>query len=480
MESANGPGVVEPPKKSARQVRQERREAAHIEAVRQRSSQLETIIEFQPDAVEIEKRSVPGGARWTLYTVVLLLMLTVAWSYWAQVDKIVVASGKLVTVTSPVVVQSVTTAPIRTMHVRFGDRVRAGDVLATLDATFPEADLSALQSKLQGLDASLARLTAEKDGVEFSPQAAVENIDWMMEYQVWLERKKQYDAKMNEFASEKNKLDVQMKNNDAEIEMQTENVGIYLELEKKWRELLRKGSMSNVDVLSREIQRRQTQKDLLTSESLRDEMTTEYDALTKRKEAFEAGWRAEVAVELLKKFQERKALQQEIKKATQMSKYVDLKVPNDTGFDEFEVLEVADRSVGSVLQSGEALFKLIPVDAPLEAEIDIEGKDIALIQEGTEVRIKLAAFPYQQHGTLDGTIRTISEDAFEEDSQLGPTIKYRARVQLSDPIKLDKVKNARLSPGMSMIAEVKVGRRRVIQYFLYPIIRAWDTSIREP
>lgn len=481
MATANGPGVEERPEnKSVKERRMERRYAARMEAIRQRANHRETIIEFQPDAVEIENRSVPGGASWTLYTVIALIISAVTWASIAKIDKIVVANGKLITVANPIVVQSVNTAPIRSINATFGDRVRPGDVLATLDPTFSEADLTALQARLNGLEATIARLIAERDGGGFSFSEEKENPDWMMEYQLWLERKQEYDAKMNEFTSQQNKLDVQNKNNEENIEMQQVNLNAYRNVEQRTRELHARGSASAFDLLSREIQRRQAETELMTSRSRRSELETEKDVLAKQKLAHVAGWRAKVAGELLQRFQERKALEQEINKAIRMNEFVELVVPTDTEFSEFEVLEVADLSTGSVLQSGEPLFKLIPVNAPLEAEIEILGKDIALVEEGSTVRVKLAAFPYQQHGTLAGEIRSISEDAFETETAMGPAINYRARVRLNDPVQLDNNENAQLSAGMTASAEVKVGKRRVIQYFLYPIIRAWDTFGREP
>ena len=101
-------------------------------------------------------------------------------------------------------------------------------------------------------------------------------------------------------------------------------------------------------------------------------------------------------------------------------------------------------------------------------------------KEGSKVSVKLAAFPYQEHGTLDGIVRSISEDAFEKDTPQGPMAIYRARIQIEDPSQLIGVKSSRLSAGMTTVAEIKVGKRRVIKYFLYPLIRSWDTSLREP
>ena len=481
MATANGPGVEEPPRqKSVKEQRLERRRAARLEAIRQRTNHKRTLIEFQPDAVEIEKRSVPGGARWTLYTVVGLLIFAVWWSWWAQVDRIVIANGKLVTVSNPFIVQSVQTAPIRKLNFKFGDRVKAGEVMATLDPTFPEADLATLHAKLSGFEASLHRLKAERDSLEFTKEESESNVDMAMEYQFWLERKQEYEAKMNEFISEKTKLDVQVENNTDNIAMSQDAVEIHRDVLQKYRELYRKSAKSEIEVNSQRLKTQQAVAELAKAKSLSRELSAEYIALEKRKEAFVANWRARVAAELLQKYQERKELLEEIKKAEQSNSYVKLTAPSDTDFEEFEVLEMADVSHGSVLRSGDPLYKLIPVNAPLEAEIEILGKDIARVTEGIEVQVKLAAFPYQEHGTLKGKIRTISEDAFEKETELGPQISYKARVEFEHPMKLENMGDSSISAGMTSVAEVKVGKRRVIQYFLYPIIRAWDEGLREP
>ena len=481
MATTNGTSVDDQVEnKSVKQRRMERRQAARTEAIRRRSNNKETLIEFQPDAVEIEKRSVPLGARWTLYTVCGLISFAVAWSCWAQVDKIVVAQGKMVTVANPIIVQSVQSAPIRSLHFKFGDRVRAGQVMATLDPTFPEADLANLKSKKESYDASIYRLQLERDSLPFPSEKGNENADLAMEYQFWLERRQEYRAKMNEFASEKTKLDIQLENNIEEISVSEDTVEAHKDVLKKYFDLYKKGAKSEVEVKSQQITTKGAVFDVTKAKSRSRELEAEMVALEKRKEAFIANWRAQVASELLQKFQDRKSLIEEIKKAEQMNSYVTLIAPQDTGFDEFEVLEMADASLGSVLQSGDPLYKLIPVDAPLEAEVEILGKDIALVTEGSLVKVKLDAFPYQEHGTLDGKIRTISEDAFEKESQAGKMVTYRARIAFEQPMTLENMGKSNIAPGMSTTAEVNVGKRRVIQYFLYPLIRAWDTSIREP
>ncbi|MEM7456952.1 MAG: HlyD family type I secretion periplasmic adaptor subunit [Planctomycetota bacterium] len=460
-----------------------RRREARLEAHRQRASKDRTLIEFQPDAVEIEKRSVPGGARWTLYTVILLLIGVVAWSYWAQVDKIVTANGKLVTVEQPVVIQTSLTAPIMQMHAQFGDHVSAGDPLVTLDSTLTIADVTAMRALVNSLSAAESRLLAESDGVEFLiPDEFRLDVTWLKQMEYYLERQNEYNAKMKEFESERSKLEVQQDNNELEIALHTANLREYRDLEEKYINLERVGSASEVRVLSARISRRDAQTKLMTAENRARELEAEVEALEKRIAAFDASWKAKTAADLVETLRQKQTADQDLAKAENQSRQVEICVPEDMEHEHFMVFEVADRSPGSVVQPGEPLYKLIPLNSSYEAEIEVEGKDIALIREGSTVRVKLSTFPYQKHGTLDGEIRFISEGVFENQNQAGQSAStYKARVRLVDPITLEAVpEDFRLMPGMTTTCEIKVGRRRVLDYFLYPLLRFLDESLDEP
>ncbi|MEC8505339.1 MAG: biotin/lipoyl-binding protein, partial [Planctomycetota bacterium] len=120
------------------------------------------LIEFQPDAVEIEERPIPGKARWTLYIVILIIVSVVAWSWFTEVDRIVVAEGELITAITPLVVQSATTNEVREIRAKFGQVVNPGDVLAVLDGDLPELDVAKLEGDILSREATIARLKAER------------------------------------------------------------------------------------------------------------------------------------------------------------------------------------------------------------------------------------------------------------------------------------------------------------------------------
>src|SRR5882672_11579449 len=96
-------------------------------------------VAFQPDAVMIEERRFPWPARSVIYIIAAFLVCAAVWATVSQVDRVVTARGKLITIDPLMVVQPLETAIIRSINVGVGQQVRAGEVLATLDPTFTES-----------------------------------------------------------------------------------------------------------------------------------------------------------------------------------------------------------------------------------------------------------------------------------------------------------------------------------------------------
>jgi HlyD family secretion protein len=493
MVSTNGPRVAE---ESVPDQRERRRREHRLEQHRRQSNHDALINEFQPDAVELERRSVPGGARWTLYTVVALIVSAVTWANWAEVDRIVTAQGKLVSVDAPVMIDSKLSTPIASLNAKFGDRVKAGMVIATMDPTFSDADVAQLSVRRDSLKAVIARLKAERQAVDFSIAGHEEDRDWLMQLQLYQDRKQEYDAEMRKFDAQSSSFEVQQQNNKSKVANDLDTYERYREYLTEMKILRKKGSVSRLDILQWELQAKQSKQEVLTGSSRSKEIEKSIETVLAERNAYQASKKTEVVAELVKATDEMKAIEQDIKKAERQNQFVELKVPNDLPYDEFVVLEVTENSVGSVMQPGEPLYKLIPVGVDMEVEIEVEGKDIARLKSatldqiesgdlpgGSEVKVKLASFPYQKHGALLGAIRTISEGSFEKQLPNGAATgvtTYKARIAMKKPYNLLEVpEDFRLMPGMTATAEIKVGRRKVIDYFLYPLIRSSE-ALREP
>ena len=176
---------------------------------------------------------------------------------------------------------------------------------------------------------------------------------------------------------------------------------------------------------------------------------------------------------------------EELHKAARMHELISLRAPAK-GI----VLKLAERSVGSIIQQAEHFMVLVPQGTVLEAQVDVSSRDIGRIRTGDSARIKFDAFPFQRHDTLPGAVRVISENAFDlasaeqllkpEPGKEPSEAFYRCRIELLATQLKNVPAGFRLMPGMKVRAEIKVGTRSVISYFLYPVIRALDEGLREP
>jgi len=216
-----------------------------------------------------------------------------------------------------------------------------------------------------------------------------------------------------------------------------------------------------------------------------EELRRELAAVEAEKAAFNKGWRQKTMEDLLSTSRERDALSEQLQKADKRHKLVTLTSPSEA-----VVLEIAKLSQGSVIREAEPLFTLVPLGATLESEVQIDSIDIGYVKQGDTAHLKLDAYPYQRHGTLSARIKTISEDAFRRDGSgslsthgpgsAGMDVIYIARMNLLDPNLKKMPEHARLLPGMTLNAEIVVGKRSVISYLLWPLTKALDESIREP
>src|SRR5580704_6029083 len=128
-------------------------------------------VHFQPDSVMIEERPLPWFARSVVYIVVALVVAAAIWASVSQVDRVVTARGKLITVDPLMTIQPLETAVIRTIEVGVGDYVKAGAVLATLDPTFTQSEETADRERLGSMSAEARRLEAEIYREPFPPPA---------------------------------------------------------------------------------------------------------------------------------------------------------------------------------------------------------------------------------------------------------------------------------------------------------------------
>jgi HlyD family secretion protein len=432
-------------------------------------------LEFQSEARQVDLQRPPWIARATLYTLVALIIIAIACAAVAKVDRIVAAQGKLVTTAAKIVVQPLEISVVRSLEAKIGDTVRKGDPLATLDPTFSEADAGQLRDKSVSLTAQIDRLEAELDDRPYAPTAL--DKETRLQSTIWTRTIEEYKAKLDSFDQQIRHVEAEIATRNTNYAALSRRLDIARELEEVRQTLMEKGWGSKVNYLDAKSQRMQVEREMRIALSERTELQQQENGLKADKAAYIAEFRQKVGEDLVQARRDQDAAEKQLEKAARRNQVTVLTAPADA-----IVLEVAQRSVGSVIKEAEPLYTLVPLDSPLEAEVSVEGRDVGQVTTGAPARLKLDAWPFQKHGTLSGRVRTISEDSFNPESKKDETLRpyYKARVEVTSTTLRDVPQSFRLIPGMAVTAEIKTGQRSVLSYFLYPLLRGLDESIREP
>jgi HlyD family secretion protein len=437
------------------------------------------VAEFQSDAIEIEERAPPRVARMILYAVVGLIFTAVVWASLSRVDTIVTAPGKLIATSPNLVVQPLETSVIRNIHVKVGDTVSRGQALATLDPTFSQADLDQLRTKFSAFEAAVDRLDAELNNRNFI-SADPANLDEALQARMFVQRKAFYDTSLHNYDAQIASAQANLKTSQDDEALMVQRVDTLRAIESMREGLMEKQSGSRLNFLLSHDARLEVENNLSRARGNEADLVHRVEKLRAERQVFIEDFRRTTYQELVDTLAKRNSAVEDLKKAELRRQLIVLTAPVDS-----VVLDVANRSVGSVVREAEALFVLVPRDVPLQAEVNIDSKDVGQVAVGQPVRLKFDAFPFQKHGTGSGTVRIVSQDSFTPDSK-GEGVHrsnppfYRVLVDVTDARLRALPHQFQMIPGMTVTAEMKVGHRSVISYFLYPLLRGLDESIREP
>ena len=454
---------------------------------RKPDERLPMLLDFHSPTTALTVEPVLHLARPVIWTVATLVAACFAAATLIPVDKVVTAQGRTIALNATSVVQPLETAIIRSIDVHEGDLVTKGQILARLDPTFATADLGALQAQVASLQAEVARLGAEAAGVDFhptdgSPMAALQGA-------LFLQHAAERSFKNENYNQKINSLQAQIQRAVSDVNGYTERLKVAAEVEQKRLELEHLEVGSKLNRLAATDSRLEVKRGLDGALAQAAQAQRDIQALQAERDAYNQNWRGQVGQELTEQSRKLSDAEENLKKAALRRQMVELRADQDG-----TVLTVAKVSPGSVMQSGEQLVTLVPSDTPLEAEINVAGSDAGNIHPGNPVNIKLDTLPYTTYGTVEGVVRVVSPDSFStapEDQQpkrgsqptqprpLG-TSYYRARVSLDVQHLHDTPSWFRMTPGMPLTADVKVGQHTLMRYLLSRVLPAFTNGMREP
>ncbi len=255
------------------------------------------------------------------------------------------------------------------------------------------------------------------------------------------------------------------------------------DVEKLYQPLLEKGYVSKLQVMQATDDRTERSRLLADAQNQISSTRETIASLKAQREAFIQKWHSDTGTELVTVRDDLDVTRQNLEKAQKLSDLASLDAPADA-----VVLKVGKVSSGSVASGGaqgasaqDPLFTLVPLDAPQEADVNVNARDIGFIKAGDPVQLKLDAYRFLQHGTAKGVIKTISEGSFTTDDNNTPVDPYfKVRVAIKEVHLRNVPKDFRLIPGMTLAGDIMVGRRTILSYLVEGGLRTGSEAMREP
>lgn len=424
--------------------------------------------EFKPLLSEIVDEPVNPLGRSIFWIIVLAILFFGVWMVFGKVDVVVSARGKVIPKGEVKVLQPLTTGSVSKILVKEGDFVKKGEVLMEIDPSGTEPELASMKEDEKLLQLELLRLNAVFHQRPFQPETGrfgKEHV--VMQKQLHTSTmarlQKQTEAKEEELKQTQSQL--------AAAEADEKRLLDLLTIAKERLERLEpvKDLVSRDQIAQAESEVKNYSGNLVSAQHKINELTAAARRVQNELRVIIETERDKNLQESTEKQNKLNYLKGNIEKTTYVNAKQQIIAPVD-GF----INKLLIHTIGGVVSPAEKLITLVPADSPLIISVLVENKDIGFIAQGMASSIKVDTFDFQKYGTLDGQVIHVARDSIEDKEQ---GLVYEVYVE---PKKTSLMVEGALSPittGMSVTAEIKVGKRRIIEFFIYPLIKYLDEGI---
>ncbi len=435
--------------------------------------------QFLPAALSVQKTPPSPAAHWVLGLLLALFSVGVLWACLGEVDIVVSAPGRIVPSGQVKIVQAIEAGTVAAIYVKDGQRVELGQRLLKLDPTYADADISRIHQRLFGLDLQLlwrgaldtwlASGRTVSASLKFPAKATA--AQRMRTTTLYQQQQLETTAGLAASHSELSENSAEQRALGAELDKNRATLAVLEQRVTAYKLLMDKQYGARIQYL--EILQRQTELalSLPVLQWRLQQLEAAADAIAARTREIEGELRKSNLIELSRLDIERASLGQELLKARQRL-HQQLVAAPVTG----TVQELALHTVGGVVTPAQVLMKIVPENVVVEVEALLKNKDIGFVYEGQLAEVKINTFNFTKYGLIDAMTTDISNDAIE-DKKLGWVFKMRLELK-QDHIAVEE-KWIKLSPGMAVTVEIKTGTRRLIEFFMSPLLRYRHESVRE-
>ena len=449
-------------------------------------------LDFAPGLLAIQESPPARLPRVVLYLVLGLCLILITWSIFGKLDIVASAEGKLVPQTYVKIVQPADAGIVQDILVAEGQHVTAGQVLMRMDTKDALADESTIQTELTMRSLQLRRIDAELGNHPLTRQTGDPDDLYRQVQAQYDDRRRAYTDAL---AGAQDALHKAERDDDSGKEQLTklrEVTPLLKEQADSYTNMGKEGYVPQLQVLDKQRDYLEKSRDLKAQEATVASLDAAVGAAEKQMAELTSKYRSDLQNERIDAEGQYRKVQQDMVKQVHKTGLLELKAPQ-SGI----VKDLATHTAGTVVSPGTVLLSLVPDNESLVAEIMIKNDDVGFVYTGQKVKVKLAAYPFQQYGMLDGEILTLGADANDDqqgeqrrqnangngsgnnNSDKAPPTIYKALVSLdAQQLTVDK-SQFKLVPGMQVTAEINQGKRTVLEYILSPLEKTVRESAHE-
>lgn len=439
---------------------------------------------FLPAALSLQETPVHPAPRRVAWAIMALFVIALAWAIIGRIDIVAVAPGRVIVSDRTKVVQPLERSVVRRILVKDGDHVQAGQPLVELDPTVAQADRTSLGEARKDAQSEwlrtrlLQQLLPSASGpaasVRLEPRDMPEGWDAQDRAKAQSQLVAEWSditARLARLAAEHQRRQAEMATVHAMIAKIEATLPMARQRESDIRDLAEQGYVPSHTNQDRRRERIELERDLATQQARLQETRAALLEAEHTRSAFLAETRRALSERQAQADLKRHQTGQELAKATQRERLATLTAPV-TG----TVQQLAMHTEGGVVTEAQALLVVVPDSAQVHAEVLLDNKDIGFVAPGQEVAVKLETFLFTRYGTVPAVVEKVTQDAVNDEKR-GAIFPVTVKLGKTH-IDVDG-RSVKLAPGMNVTAEIKTGKRRVIEYLLSPIQRAGNESLRE-
>ncbi|MBP7227333.1 HlyD family type I secretion periplasmic adaptor subunit [Aliarcobacter cryaerophilus] len=420
----------------------------------------------------------PSKLLWLVPSLIgMLVLFIILWLTFSQIDVIAPSLGKTIPSSRMILIQAKETSTIEKINVKNGQSVKKGDLLVEFRNNVENFDNSSMKAKYETL--LLKKIFLEEmlkyidtnnkekeiENNEISPNLLkLVNDKLNSHISSYYTEVKSLNAKIEKVVFEKKMIETEVK----KLLKLLPFTQYKLEQMKK---LVEKGLEPEISLKDLEEKYIEEKSNISIKEDEINKLSIQYEISKQELIQFKNNTKKELLEEFNKTTDELSTTLPEVNKSNYLLESKVIYAIED-GF----IYNLNNGTSGRVVQSGEVIMELIPTSSPLEVEAKVLNRDIGFVHVGQEVKVKIDSFKFTKYGYIEGVVTNIAKSSIL-DEKLGEI--YPVLIELKkDTMRIDD-KNIKLIPGMTCSVDIKIGKRRLIEYIISPMIRYKDEALRE-